>query len=224
MDGTKEIFEDTAVTGEPAAGVNHLTAGASNISDGREQLLLDAARSGDRESFGVLVQRYQDGLYHLALGMVSAPAEAEDLAQETFVRAWRHLNDFRGQSSFKTWLWRILINLCRSHLRKRYLHRKLFFWKDTAPDDHEEDAAQEWADTSGADDPERTIEREKLQQAIVAARALLSRREGEVFALKYDEGLKIDEIGMLLSLSPNTVKVLLFRASRKMAEALRGFK
>lgn len=204
------------------ADVNHFPSAASNSEDESDTELLAGARAGDRSCFGLLVRRYQDDLFALALGLVHARDEAEDLTQETFVKAWRSIRRFRGEARVRTWLWRILINTCRSHLRRRSLRRKLFFWKDTV-DPYEETAPQEerWKDTAPGADPERSVERDMLRRRVARARSGLSPREQEVVALKYDQGMKIAEIGELLALSPNTVKVLLFRAMKKMAGELK---
>jgi RNA polymerase sigma-70 factor (ECF subfamily) len=198
----------------------------ASIEDGRgETELIEKAKDGDQEIFGMLVRRYQDDLYRYALSMVNSREEAQDLAAETFVKAWKNLRQFRNEARFKTWLWRILVNACRSHLRRRYLQRKLFFWQPPSQDEEDGPAPDEqWVDPSPVANPEKNTERCAVRQALIAARTRLSTREQEVVALKYDRNLKITEIAALLSLSPNTVKVFLFRATRKMAAALSEYK
>lgn len=180
------------------------------------------AAAGDREGFARLVRKYQDGVYRLLLRLVSDDEDARDLAAETFVRAWRRIATFRGQASFKTWLWRIAINVSRSHLRKRYVRRALFLQDTRTTEDGDSPREREAPDPSVEADPVRCLENEALKAAIRSARSSLSGREQEVFTLKHDQGLKIAEIARILSLSENTVKVLLFRATRKMADALRS--
>ncbi|MHB9154727.1 MAG: RNA polymerase sigma factor [Endomicrobiales bacterium] len=185
--------------------------------------LVQKARKGDREAFGVLVERYQDELFFLARNLVSSMDEARDLTSESFVRAWKHIRGFRDEASFKTCLWRILINLSRSHLRRRYLRNKLFFWRTLAAG---EDRLKEteWVDPSPGADPEKCAEQKNIGQVVQWARTRLSPREQEVFTLKYDRDMKTAEIAAMLSLSGNTVKVLLFRATKKMAAALKGYR
>jgi len=117
-----------------------------------------------------------------------------------------------------------VINRCRSHLRHRYLQKKIFFWKDPVEDEEEGRDEDRWIDRSSGASPEKCADRESLQKAIHRARADLSPREQEVFTLKFDQELKISEIGNMLMVSENTVKVLLFRAARKMAGALKDYR
>ena len=189
-----------------------------------ELAIIRKAQAGDTEAFSILVYRYQDGLQNLAVGMISSRDEAEDIASEAFVKAWHALRSFRNESGFKTWLWRIAINLCRSHLRRRYLQRKIFFWRDTDDEDRRGASEEIWRDTSSDADPVRSSENRNIRYIIKRARRILSPRENEVFALKYDQDLAITEIAALLSLSPNTVKVLLFRATKKIAMALKDYR
>lgn len=192
----------------------------------REEIdqLVKKARRRDRAAFGELMELYQNDLHHLAWTLVGSKDEADDMTAEAFVRAWQHIASFRDESQFKTWLWRILINVCRSHLRRRYLQRKIFFWKTLLPDDRERLTESEWVDKSHTYDPEHAAEQTNIRQVVQWARLRLSIRENEVFALKYDKDMKISEIGALLSLSENTVKVLLFRAMKKMAHALKDYR
>ena len=92
--------------------------------------LVEAAAGGSREAFDGLVRRYQAQIVNLARAMTSSDADVDDLAQETFVRAWRAIATFRSQSSFKTWLYGIAINVIRTH-RGRRARLRLMFW--TAP-------------------------------------------------------------------------------------------
>jgi RNA polymerase sigma-70 factor (ECF subfamily) len=81
-----------------------------------EPMLIRQAQAGDADAFGRLVLLHEDFVYDLALSVLHDPAEAEDLAQEVFVRAWLGLPHFRAQSQFRTWLYRIVANLCYNHL------------------------------------------------------------------------------------------------------------
>lgn len=192
--------------------------------DEKDAVLVQKARQGDTEAFGVLVERHQDGLYHLTHSLVSSADEAKDLAAETFVRAWKHLRGFREEASFTTWVWRIAIYLSRSHLRRRYVQNKVFFWRTLVGYDEAPLQETAWVDPSLNADPEKSAELKNIRQVLQWARARLSPREQEVFALKYDKDMKIAEIASLLALSENTIKALLFRATRKMAVALKDYK
>lgn len=182
--------------------------------------LTERSRTGDRDAFGILVQRYQNDLYMLANRLVSSRDEAEDIIQEAFIHAWRKIKNFRGDSSLKTWLWQIVVNLCRSHLRRRYITNRIFFWQQPAGDTEFE---HQWPDHDGRANPAGYVNQKNLEQAVKSAAKLLSSREHEVFTLKFYQSMKTGEISRILSLSENTVKVLLYRALRKMAGALKEF-
>lgn len=85
-------------------------------------VLIDQFLSGEEEAFSVLVERYQKGIYFMALRMVRTHEEADDLAQQTFLNAFRAMKEFKRQSSFKTWLYQIMMNLSRNHIRDRARH------------------------------------------------------------------------------------------------------
>ncbi len=189
-----------------------------------EQEIIKQAQQGDRNAFSGLVVKYQADLNHLARNLVSSADDAEDLTSEAFARAWRSIRHFRGESSFKTWLWRILINLCRSHLRRRYLTNRIFVLRDIFDRDDQRSIEREWVDYSTDGDPQKSLEQKNIRQVVQWARKKLSPREQEVFTLKYDKDMKITEIASLLKVSPNTVKVLLFRATNKLARELGDYK
>jgi RNA polymerase sigma-70 factor (ECF subfamily) len=186
--------------------------------------LVARARAGDQKAFGALVRRYQDDMHNLAMNLLGTPDEAEDVTAEAFVRAWQNLKGFRNEASFKTWLWHIVTNLCRSQLRRRYISRRIFFWQTSENDDKGDEPDKELQDPSPDSDPSQCADRQNVRHLITKARRTLSPREQEVFTLKYDEHMKIAEIAAMLGLSGNTVKVLLFRATRKLAAALKEYR
>jgi RNA polymerase sigma-70 factor (ECF subfamily) len=203
--------------------VNHYGSEASMKSD-NELTLIKQSQSGDADAFGKLVMLYQNDLLTLAVNLSGARPEAEDIVAETFIRAFKHIRDFRGDSSLKTWLWKILTNVSRSHLRRRYLYNKIFFWNTQAYDDEDMPLGHQWRDFSPGADPEHQAERRSIGQIIKKSMRTLSMREREVFAFKYEKYLKITEIAALLKISPNTVKVLLFRATKKISVALKDYR
>lgn len=185
--------------------------------------LLHRSRTGDTDAFGGIIRRYQDGLMSLAMSLCGARAEAEDIVAESFIRAFRHIRGFRGDCALKTWLWKIVTNVSRSHLRRRYVHNKVFFWNPRCEDDERLPLSHQWEDPSPAADPVFHAESRNVEHIIKKAMRSLSIREREVFSFKYEKHLKIREIASLLDLSPNTVKVLLFRGTKKITGALRDY-
>src|SRR3989339_6143 len=211
--------------------VNQISFRASMYNEERNTAVMDApvadfelvrrAQGGDSEAFGVLVERYQGGLYLFIRQHINSPDDARDVLAEAFFHAWRKITTFRGEAAFKTWLWRIVVNLCRTHQRRGYLWRKFFFRPPVAGDGASFESG--WPDRGRGGDPQHYCELQRLKADVRAARSTLSRRESEVFSLKFDNSMKIDEIGGVLGLSENTVKVLLFRAARKLAKALKKY-
>jgi RNA polymerase sigma-70 factor (ECF subfamily) len=197
--------------------VNYSETDAS-IEGAGEPSLIKRSQDGDADAFGALVIRYQNDLMTLAVNLCGARAEAEDIVAETFIR------DFRGDCALKTWLWKILTNVTRSHLRRRYLHNKIFFWNMQPYDDDDMPLGHQWRDNSVGADPEYQAQRHDIERIIKKSMRALSMREREVFAFKYEKHLKINEIAALLKISPNTVKVLLFRATKKISAALKDCK
>ena len=89
--------------------------------------LVDAAAGGSREAFDELVRRYQGQILSLARAMMASESDADDLAQEAFVRAWRSISAFRSESTFKTWLYGVAVNVIRTHRGRRSKIRRLFW-------------------------------------------------------------------------------------------------
>ena len=89
--------------------------------------LVEAAAGGDRDAFDELVRRYQTPIVNLVRAMTGGDADADDMAQETFVRVWRSLPGFRGESAFRTWLYGIAMNVVRTHRGRRSKLRSLFW-------------------------------------------------------------------------------------------------
>jgi RNA polymerase sigma-70 factor (ECF subfamily) len=174
-------------------------------------MLLQRARTGDADAFGGLVLLHQDYVYNLALRVLRDPAEAEDLAQEAFVRAWLGLPNFRGQSQFRTWLYRIVTNL--SYNRLPGLRRELASLGDDCLDNL---ACDEVLNINPADSLEAREQRANLHRAIEqlpdSYRLLVS--------LRYQQELSYEEIVAVVNLPLGTVKTGLFRAKERLRQAL----
>jgi RNA polymerase sigma-70 factor (ECF subfamily) len=179
-----------------------------------EPALLQRARSGDHAAFAALVDGHQRYVYNLALRVVNNEQEAQDLAQETFVRAWLALPNFRGQSQFRTWLYRIVTNLCYNRLPG--LRRSLNdLGDDVLPDIPESDGAQT--------DPARELESMELRAHLHRAIDALEGHYRLLIVLRYQQELAYEEIAGLLNLPLGTVKTGLFRAKEKLRNALAKF-
>ena len=176
-----------------------------SASDESEGKLVERARRGDQEAFRMLVDRHRDHAYGLALQITRQREEAEDAAQEAFVRAWRALPGFRGEASFGTWLHRIVARRALDHATA---------WSARAARETEIEAADEslLPVTSEARDVVLARRLERLM-------GCLSAQQCAVVALFYREDRPVQEIAVVLAMPENTVKTHLRRARAALREA-----
>jgi RNA polymerase sigma-70 factor (ECF subfamily) len=174
------------------------------------------ARDGDSEAFRSLVERHSRAVYRLAHRMTGNPHDAEDVVQETFLRAYRQLGRFESRANFGTWLHRIAVN-CSIDLIRSRKHQES--GADAADLEHFEGAAEDRVDRS----PERLMLSTEVQERVGAAMASLSHMERAAFVLRHFEGQSIEEISRALGLKANAAKHSVFRAVRKMRLALEPF-
>jgi len=170
-----------------------------------EDRLVERARTGDEGAFEDLVRRYEKPIYYLALRSVREEQAAADLAQTAFLKAYEGLRGFRGQASFKTWLYRIAINLCKNYLRD---HGKKKF-----------DSLGEMDPPSTANPLRELIEHES-QALLAQAWAKLPERQRLTVALKVQEGMKYREIAEAMGCSVGTVKANFHHACTRLKTML----
>jgi RNA polymerase sigma-70 factor (ECF subfamily) len=177
--------------------------------------LIREAQRGDRASFDSLVRRYDQAVLRLALHMLGNEQDAQDIHQEAFLKAYRHLGNFRFECSFYTWLYRIVTNLCLDQLRRRKSRREdPATVLDSRGD--EMDLLSNVSDNRSMANPARELDRKRMGQSINEALDKLTPRERTVFELKHYQGLKLRTIGEMLSTTEETAKNTLFRATRKL--------
>jgi RNA polymerase sigma-70 factor, ECF subfamily len=181
--------------------------------------LIGQAQSGDRTAFETLVRRHDRGVLRLALRCLRSEEEARDAYQETFLRLYRTLGDFRGDCSVETWILRIASNVCIDHLRRRAARPEQPM---TAIEESggPADLLEISRDTRPDHDPERALARSEMHRRIEEALGGLGPRERMVFEMRHYEGLRLRQIGNLIGTTEDTVKNCLFRAHRHLRAAL----
>lgn len=177
--------------------------------------LIRQAQGGERDAFDQLVRRYDGAVLRLALHMLGNEQDAQDVHQEAFLKAYRHLSNFRFECSFYTWLYRIVTNLCLDALRRRKSRREDPSTVMDSGGDTIDLMANLSDDRAGAN-PELELRRKHLNERIQGALGELTPRERMVFELKHYQGLKLRAIGEMLQTTEETAKNTLFRATRKL--------
>src|SRR5438552_11871696 len=181
--------------------------------------LIRAAQRGDRAAFESLVRQYDQAVLRLALHLTGSEADAQDVYQEAFLKAYRHIANFRFECSFYTWIYRIVTNLCLDQLRKRQTRREDAH-VITDSSGQEIDLLDNVSDDRAGANPERDLMRRELGSRITQALTRLTPRERIVFELKHYQGLRLRTIGEMLNTTEETAKNTLFRATQKLRSAL----
>ena len=186
-----------------------------------EARLIADLRAGRTEAFEHFVRRYQRKITRVAYRMLRDLGEADCAAQESFLRAYQSLADFREGASFETWLTRICINWCKDRLRRR---RLVVYFHQAPGGTEDEDAGPRDATPHPEPSPERRALSREIRERLRQAFGSLSPRQRAVFQLKHFEELSIPEIAEITGLDSGTVKSHLFRAAAKMRARLAEFR
>lgn len=184
-----------------------------------DTVLIREAQRGNRAAFEELVRQYDRSVLRLALHLTGSEADAQDIYQEAFLKAYRNLGSFRFECSFYTWIYRIVSNLCLDHLRRRQV-RKEDSPVATDSDGGEYSLLDQVADDRAGANPEHDLMRRELGDRISSTLEKLTPRERMVFELKHYHGLKLRTVGEILNTTEETAKNTLFRATQKMRAAL----
>lgn len=182
-----------------------------------DAILVHRAQAGDRTAFDALVRLYDRDVLRLALRMTGSAEEAADIYQEAFLKVYRSLANFRFNSSFSTWLHRVVVNLCLDYLRKRGRSKE---FQAPAHDNEREGFLETVAEDRPGVDPERALAANEISRRVEAALQCLTPRERMVFELRHYEGLRLRVIGEMCGTSEETAKNCLFRATHKLRGAL----
>jgi RNA polymerase sigma-70 factor, ECF subfamily len=174
--------------------------------------VLARARQGDSDAFRVLVERHSRNAFRLAHRLTGNEQDAEDVVQESFIRAYRQLGRFESRANFGTWLYRIVANCSVDLIRVRQSRRDQSRAESL-------DAAADIA-SNAAPGPERLARSAEIERHVASALSQLSPLERAAFTLRHYEGRSIDEIGRMLGLGTSATKHSVFRAVRKLRAAL----
>ena len=175
--------------------------------------LIERSLAGDENAFAQIVERFQRKIFRVARAIVRDDAEADTIAQDTFVQAYTHLARFEARSELETWLIRIAINRSRDLLRRRKFV-SLFTGSST------DDETPAFEPVDERPDPEREIMARQLRVAITRAEEKLSSQQKVIFRLRHYENHSLEEIASMLGLRSGTVRAHLFRAVHKIREEL----
>lgn len=184
---------------------------AASAPEDPDRAAVDRARRGDLDAFDELVRRYQHRIVNFVRTQVPRAVDPEDVAQEVFLRAWRGLKTFRGQSAFKTWLYQVATNTARTHFAR---HSR-----------RQEEPAGTLAE-EGPDSPPPAVSRENVEADVIRrdridhALAALPADQRQIVVLRDVEGFEYKEIAELLAIPIGTVESRLFRARAKLRRLL----
>ena len=181
-----------------------------------EASMIASILAGDSEQYHELIRPYERSVYKMALSLMKNEADAEDVAQEAFLKAFRKLADFRGQAKFSTWLISITLNEARGRLRRQATVRMESLDESPEEGGHISPALlRDWREV-----PSEALERKEIRQMLQDAMAHLSPFYREVLVLRDVEEFSIEETAAALAITPGTVKVRLHRARMMMQKEL----
>ncbi|MBO5555660.1 MAG: sigma-70 family RNA polymerase sigma factor [Oscillospiraceae bacterium] len=177
----------------------------------QEAEVIRRVQNGDANAYEALVTAYEKNVYNLALRMTGNAQDAEDMAQEAFLKAYNSLDSFRGDSKFSVWLYRIVSNVCLDFLRRQKRRPATSL---SVEDDEGEDVQLDIPDDSQS--PQELLERKLTREAVRQGLAQLPEEQRQILLLREIQGLSYEEIGLALSLEPGTVKSRIFRARKRL--------
>jgi len=180
--------------------------------------LIVRAQKGDESAFEELVYRYDRNVLSITIKYANNEDDAKDLYQEVFIRVYRGLKNFRFQSEFSTWLFRITTNVCLTYKSKSKEHLKVSIDKDFDDEENEFSITKELVYDGSS--PEEISSGEDLGEIVNAAVESLSPKQKMTFVLKHYEGYKIREIAEMLNCKEGTVKKYLFDAIKNLKKKL----
>lgn len=175
-----------------------------------EQILINKIIEGDTKAFSTLVNRYKDLVFTLAIRMLKHREEAEEVSQDTFIKVFKSLGKFKGDSKFSTWIYKVTYNTCLDRIKKN--KRQI---KEIAIDEFSEH------EIKTIDNALTYLERKEQEEKIQECLQLLPSQDSFLLTLYYFEDLSLEEISKIVDIEPNTIKVKIFRSRKKLASILK---
>ncbi|WP_026284849.1 RNA polymerase sigma factor RpoE [Thiomonas sp. FB-6] len=188
------------------------------MQDRSDQALVQRVQNGDQQAFALLVAKYQRRIFRLISRFVADPASAEDIAQETFLRAYRAIGNFRGDSQFYTWLYRIAVNTAK---RSALTCARSPVFPENSQNPEQDETFSRQEQLSSMDTPEAVMASRELVNAVNAAMEELPEELRSAIMLREIEGLSYEEISHMLGCPVGTVRSRIFRARESIARRLR---
>ena len=182
------------------------------MTTNHDNILIEAINNGDAKAYAQLVDRYKDLVYTLALRMLKHREEAEEVAQDTFIKVFKSLHKFKGDSKFSTWIYRVAYNTCLDNIKKNKKHLS-----NVAIDEYT------FNKLDTIDNALDNIIKEEKSVLIKNCINKLPEDSSALLTLFYYEELSLDEISKIINVEVNTVKVKLFRARKKLAVILEQY-
>ena len=177
-----------------------------NLQASSDEAIVKRVQEGDVNAYNILVIKYQHRVAQIISKFLNSSDDVSDVAQEAFIKAYKAINNFRGESSFYTWLYRIVVNAAKSYIESNSKHK------------HSEQGVLASKDT-----PDRIIESQELQQVIVNAMNALPEELRRAITLREVEGMSYDDISLVEKVPVGTVRSRIFRARQFIEEKMNKF-
>jgi len=187
------------------------------VSEQTEKALIEKCKQGDIEAFEILIDEYQSKILNYCFRMLNHRSDAEDAAQEVFVKVYRFIGSYSGQSSFSTWLYKVASNVCRDYLRKhRRPDRQTMSLQQVNSEGEEYGLSIEDATYA----PYNSVQQTEAQRVLAQALDQISPEHKTVIVLRDIQGLSYEEIGKIIGAAPGTVKSRINRARLQLQKLL----
>lgn len=187
-----------------------------------EYRIIERAKNGDQDAFCELVEKYKQKAINIAFSFCRNHEDAKDVSQEAFIKAFKTIKNFRRESLFFTWFYRILMNLCRDHLRRKMKDKTISITAGINDGTQYEESIFEIIASSGPGPKEQLLNKE-LGEQLTEALNSLPERQKIVFTLKNIHGLKINEIAGIVECAEGTIKAHLFKATLNLQGKLANY-